>query len=135
MPATDRCADAIIRVFQKDGWSITSDIYLDDTHPTYIDIEATRSSSNGQSLRHFYGEIKCFHGHNSTQELYIALGQYILYRAQIAQAGLSVPLYLIAPRHRAEIIFDTTVVRTFRDNGIKIIVVDIEEERVVAWTE
>ena len=117
MPATDKCSVPIIRSLQNEGWLITPDVYLDDTHPTYIDIEATRPTTNGQPLTRFYGEIKCFHGHNATQELYIALGQYILYRTQIAQASLSVPLYLIAPRYRVEAIFDTTVTRTIHDNG------------------
>ncbi|MHB8629314.1 MAG: element excision factor XisH family protein [Aggregatilineales bacterium] len=74
MPAQDTCQPEIIRALQKHGWTITgkpSRFYAALDMPILIDLEAFKANA------HIYVEVKCFPRANRSQELHIALGQYI----------------------------------------------------------
>jgi len=101
----------------------------------FIDIQAAKGV-NGRRQQILLAEVKCFPDRESTtQELYIAFGQYILYRALLAQEEIDLPLYLAVPLDAYEDIFDSTVMRTISDNRIKLVIVNIETETISQWRE
>jgi hypothetical protein len=113
--------------------------YVDDADTetfVYIDIEAVQES-NGLSAqpRHIYVEVKCFPGRNSTQEVYIALGQYLIYRALLARQDIAVPIYLAIPSTVFVDAFNAVFRRALRDNRIMMLVVDLETETITQWIE
>ena len=127
MPAKDSCHDEVSHALQKDGWNINpkqprlvADIFA------YIDIEAHKDEQDA------FIEVKCFPGANDTQELYIAFGQYIVYRELLAWLKPEAKLYLGIP-DSVFARFPTTVLNTIQNNHVKIIVVDLETETIVRW--
>jgi hypothetical protein len=129
MPAKDSCHDAISRALQKDGWYINprqprlvADIFA------YIDIEAHKAEQN------VFIEVKCFPGANDTQELYIAFGQYVVYRELVARLKPEANLYLGIPES-VYAGFTATILNTIHNNHVKIIIVDIETEAIVRWMD
>lgn len=137
MPALDYCHPHVVRALEKDGWQVSDrPVKVDTANRTvYIDLEATRRI-NGNRQHIVLGEIKCFPDrNNTTREIYIALGQYLIYRAVLAERGFGVPIYLAIPELVFETVFDSTVHRAIRDNRIKLLVVNLESETVVRWIE
>jgi hypothetical protein len=135
VPAIDSCQKQVVNALGKDGWTIAPNPpYLDDQKTAiYIDIEATRPTNGSQEDRHIYVEVKCFPGHNATQELYIAFGQYIIYRAFLAQESITVPLFLAVPRTNYDERFHPAIRKAIKDNQVKLIIVDIETGTIVQW--
>lgn len=98
-----------------------------------LDIEAMRQT-NGTTQQILLAEVKCF-GRNTTVELYIAIGQYIIYQAALLERGESIPLHLAIPQHIYEVVFEEVVQRAIRDHHIKLMIVNIETEEIVQWIE
>lgn len=81
MPAKDSCQRKIVAALERDGWTIAvkppglrrKDYYV------LVDVEAVLDG------RTIYVEVKCFPGNNASQELYLAFGQYIVYRSMMKQ--------------------------------------------------
>lgn len=137
MPVLDSCHSQVVNALRKDGWTVAEKPrYIGDAETetfVYIDIEA-HYQPNG-AARSMYVEVKCFPGKNPTQELYIALGQYLIYRTLLAKQAIVVPLYLAAPQTVYATIFNSVIRQTLRDNRIMLIVVDLETETIVQWIE
>ena len=138
MPAYDSCHFQMARALQKAGW-IVSDrpkYIVDDETDIFIvvDIEA-HLRTNGAEGRRIYVEVKCFPGQNATQELYIAFGQYMLYRTLLSRQDIGVPVYLAVPQAAYEIVFNPVIQQMCRENHIMMIVVDLETETVLQWIE
>ena len=137
MPALDYCHPIVVRALENDGWTVNfspSPFYVEGRY-VFIDIQASRGG-NGSAEQVLLAEIKCFPDRTSTtRELYIAVGQYIIYRTVLAELQNPTPLYLAVPATVYESIFDSTVKRAISDNRIKIVVVHLDEERIVQWIE
>lgn len=138
MPALDSCQNQIVRALRQDGWTIADKpkyIADPDTETfVYIDIEAFRDPNGTPSeARTIYVEVKCFPGKNTTQEIYIALGQYLIYRALLAKQTINVPLYLAVPKLIYEATFNAVFRKALHDSGIMMIVVDLVTETIVQW--
>ncbi len=137
MPALDACHPQIVRALEKDGWRVSEKpVKIDTANRTvYIDIEAFRST-NGSRQHILLGEIKCFPDKDSTtRDLYIAFGQYLIYRAVLDEREFNVPLYLVVPEEIYNAVFDSTVHRAIGDNRIRLLVVNIETEVIVQWMD
>ncbi|MBX3083925.1 MAG: hypothetical protein KF716_19980 [Anaerolineae bacterium] len=138
MPVLDSCHHQISRALRRDGWTIADKPkYIGDAETeifVYIDIEAFRDP-NGSPLetRTIYVEVKCFPRKNVTQEIYIALGQYLIYRALLEKQAIAVPLFLAVPQPIYEATFNTVFRKALHDSGIMMIVVDLETETIVQW--
>ncbi len=137
MPAFDTCHEQVVRALQKEGWRV------DDRPPRLshlgrviiIDIRAVRRA-NGRSQQILLVEVKCFPDRNTTtRELYIALGQYLIYRAMLAERRADMPLYLAIPDDAYRDIFDSTVQRAISDNQIKMVIVNLAAETITEWKE
>lgn len=137
MSRLDYCHPQIVHALEKDGWVVNPiPLEIETLERTIrVDIEASRQL-NGTRQRVLMAEVKCFPDRKkTTRELYEAVGQYIIYRAVLAEIGLDVPLYLALPLEVYAIIFDSTARRAIRDNKIKLLIVNLELERIAEWIE
>jgi hypothetical protein len=137
MPRLDDCHHHIVSALEKDHWNVGNrpeQFYAPD-RTVFIDIRATRGT-NGTSQQILLAEIKCFPDRNSTtRDLYVAFGQYILYRSVLAELQDPTSLYLVIPDTVYTNVFDQTAKRTIRDNRIKLIIVSLETETIKEWIE
>ncbi|MCA0456708.1 MAG: hypothetical protein LCI00_22235 [Chloroflexi bacterium] len=137
MPRLDECHEQVVHALENDGWQVDARPrrLIHEERLVFIDIQAAKGV-NGRRQQILLAEVKCFPDRESTtQELYIAFGQYILYRALLAQEEIDLPLYLAVPLDAYEDIFDSTVMRTISDNRIKLVIVNIETETISQWRE
>jgi hypothetical protein len=137
MPKFDTCHAQVVRALQKDGWRIEVEqvlIATDDRHG-YVDLRAMRES-NGTRHQIMLVEIKCFPDRNSTTEdLYVAIGQYIIYRAIMIELGMAIPLYLAVSDDVFETVFDSSVRWAISDSRIRLVIVSLETETIREWIE
>jgi hypothetical protein len=137
MPSFDQCHNQVIRALQKDGWRITGQqvpMKL-GRRRVFIDLRATHGA-NGSRQELALIEVKCFPDpQNTSQDIYTAIGQYILYRAMLKELELDIPLYLSIPEAIYNDVFDTIVQRAVAESQIKLVIVNLDEERVVRWSE
>jgi len=135
--AHDRCHDQIVNALKKAGWET-------DAHSPYFrlpnmfvnpDIRAVQR--NGSIEQIIIVEIKCFADtNNDLDELYRAIGQYLIYRNVLKIKKLGYKLYLAVPTEVYERFFHQDVVRqTTREAQIKMLVVDIVREEVMQWLD
>ncbi len=85
--AFDVCHEQIVHALEKEGWRVTKQqAKLNTTlRQIFVDIFAERGI-NGSRQQILLVEVKCFPDRESTtQELYISIGQYLIYRAVIAE--------------------------------------------------
>jgi hypothetical protein len=132
MPKLDKCHPKVVQALQKDGWTVNpkpkrrttpnSDMII------HIDLEAWKANT-----QRIFVEVKCFPKKNKTQELHIALGQYILYRGFLAEQGETTPLYLAVPEPVYADQFNAIIRQTILDNAIKVVVIDLAQEVIVQW--
>jgi hypothetical protein len=136
MPAIDVCEPQVIRALEKDGWHIIKKpvtIYL-TTRIIFADIKL-RQNGNSEYQHIIVLEVKCFtHPENDLNELYTALGQYLLYRSAIRLNGENAPIYLVLPSEAYQRLFqEEAIVTTFHDLDVKLVIIDLAEERVIEW--
>ncbi|MCA0457872.1 MAG: hypothetical protein LCI00_28155 [Chloroflexi bacterium] len=135
MPSFDQCHDQIMRALEKSGWRITDQQVLMKVgrRRVFIDLHATHAA-NGSREEIILVEVKCFPElQNTAQEIYTAVGQYIIYRAMLQELELDIPLYLSVPEAIFNTVFDRPVQRAIRQSQIKVIVVNLDEEKIVQW--
>jgi hypothetical protein len=137
MPSFDQCHSQVMRALQKDHWNITEQqvpMKL-GRRRVFVDLLASRGT-NGSRQELALIEVKCFSdAQNTSQEIYTAIGQYILYRAMLRELELDIPLYLSIPETIFNNVFDIVVQRAIADSQIKSVIVNLDEERVVRWNE
>lgn len=112
--ALDNCHQQVEHALQKEGWIIepTPRRVDTDTRLVYIDIEASRQS-NGTSQHILLVEVKCF-SNRTNLERFVALGQYLIYRAVLAERQIFYPLYLSVPADAYDLVFDTAITSSAR---------------------
>jgi hypothetical protein len=133
----DQCQPAVEIALQKEGWTIVASPRTLATvdEDFHIDLEARRLLENGSSnATTVYIEVKCFHseGKYKRDDLYTAIGQYIVYRTIMQLKEVAVKLYLAVPSHVFEK-FSETILKVLEMNKVNIIVVDLIEERITRW--
>lgn len=128
----------IVRALEKDGWTVAprqQRLYVSRRHSLQIDIRATRQE-NGTSHSVLLIEVKCFADQeDETTDLYIGLGQYLVYRSLLRQNNIQADLFLAVPVHAYESVFKRMGMSAVRENGIRMVVVDLENEVIVQWLE
>ena len=137
MPRLDDCHEQVVHALEKDGWNVDDKPrrLIHQERLVFIDIQAARGT-NGSRQQILLAEVKCFPDRErTTQELYIAFGQYIIYRALLAQEEINLPLYLAVPLDAYDQIFDSTVLRAISDNSVKLVIVNIATETISQWSE
>jgi len=138
MPALDQCHNQIVRALQKDGWSVSNKpyvLYIASQRRVYIDIFAYRQIDNN-SQRLIIVEAKCFMDDRSElNDLYTAIGQYTLYRHWLKSVAVTDDLYLAIPNRAYNNIIQPLAHAVIRENRVKMIIIDLENEVVEQWME
>jgi hypothetical protein len=136
MPALDRCHPIIVRSLEKDGWTVAPESFglsVARGHTLQIDIQATRTE-NGSSYKLVIVEVKCFPDQAAeTTDLYIALGQYLVYRGLLNERQVEADLYLAVPTFAYESVFKRMGMAAVRENRVKMIVIDLDREVITQW--
>jgi len=135
VPAFDNCQPQVIHALEHDGWRIVAqnEHYRIKKRSIFIDLRAERAI-NGNVENMLLAEVKCFaEKENWTTDLYIAIGQYLVYREILLQLAIQNPLYLAIPSPIYATVFDKIAREVVRQHKIKIIVVDIENEVIEQW--
>jgi hypothetical protein len=136
MPAVDRCHEQVVRAFVKDGWVVDTEQYGLRTARgiLYVDIAVHRSRGNGTEMRVLLIEAKCFPRDGSTlNDLYVAIGQYLIYRNILTLKANSAELYLAIPAYAYSTLFQPLALPLLDELSIKTILIDMEQERIERW--
>jgi len=135
MPAFDHCHDQVVRALQKDGWRVVRSHYplYVETRAAYVDLLLSRGV-NGNQQQIMVAEIKCFGDRDTyTTDLYISLGQYLIYRAMIERMATAWPIFLAIPQHVFRTVFDPIVLDVVKVSRISMVIIDLEREVVTQW--
>ena len=136
--AFDDCHNQVVNALRKAGWDVYPKIYYIETADIVVnpDIQA-QHQVNGSSRQIIVVEVKCFVDDSKDQdELYRAIGQYLIYRNVLQVKAISATLYLAIPIVVYQRLFLGEVVSaTIRDAAIKLLLIDIDQEEIVQWLD
>jgi hypothetical protein len=137
MPARDLIHYQVRTALERDGWKITSD-------PLFIPVEGLSGLFIDLAIENIIGiekngekaaiEIKGFGEQSITQDFYIALGQVLVYENGMQDQGLNWPIYLAMPVEEFSKLEKIPLfIRIIDKYGIKILIIDIQNQKVVKW--
>lgn len=102
----------------------------------YADLAAERVIAAQRGKDKIAVEIKSFVKRSPVQDVRDALGQYVMYRAYLAEIEPERKLYMATSVRAYRDVFGLKAVQFLvQQFTIAIIVVDIEREEVVAWND
>jgi hypothetical protein len=135
MPAIDNCEPQVIRAMEKADWTVTHKnfgIRVGKEATVFADLRLINQENN---ISIIVVEIKYFPDTRTTlSEFHHALGQYIWYRNALMLKGLDLPLYLAVPAKIYDTFFQrATTQSVISDAKIKLIVIDMEREKILQW--
>lgn len=137
MAAKDSIHDVVKHALMKDNWIITDDPYtLEYEDATlFIDLGAERIIAAERGNEKIAVEVKSFIGPSAIHEFEQALGQYILYLNFLEEVEPDRKLYIAINDTVHENIFCRKSIQFLvRKNQIPIIVVNIQREEILLWT-
>lgn len=136
MPAKDLLHDCVKNGLIKDGWKITNDPFRPKYkgRKLYVDLGAERILAAEKGEEKIAVEIKSFVGASEMNDLENALGQFIFYRAILAENEPDRELFLAVPDE----VFQTLFQKEFYDlltknNLAKVFGVNEEKEEIIGW--
>jgi XisH protein len=99
MPARDIYHDAVRSALLKDGWSITHDPFrlAYGGKDMYVDLGAERLVAAEKQGRRIAVEIKSFVGESELRDIEQAIGQFVVYRAVLAEIEPDRQLFIAVP--------------------------------------
>lgn len=120
----------------KDGWNITHDPlrlkWGGKDH--YVDMGAERLLAASKNQRQIAIEIKSFVGHSEMRDLQQAVGQFVLYKAILAQLEPERELYLAVTEEVATSVFDEPIGQLIlQDMLIKVLSFEPSRKEIVRW--
>jgi len=138
MPAKDLLHDCVKNALIKDGWKITDDSFRLKCkgRKLYVDLGAERILAAEKGEEKIAVEIKSFVGASEMNDLENALGQFIFYRAILAENEPDRELFLAVPDE----VFQTLFQKEFYDlltknNLAKVFGVNEEKEEIIGWID
>jgi len=123
---------------KKDGWTITHDPFKVrwKTRRLLVDLGAERLIAAQKATEKIAVEIKSFIGANDLEDLYQALGQFILYRKALRRADPERVLFLAIDERIFRRIFDDPEGESLRaEEEIRLLVFDKGTEEIVLWKQ
>lgn len=138
MPKLDDCHPQIVHALEKEGWQVATAPYVlpfpgTSRRPLQIDLYARRYDAD-QLTTIIIVEVKCFSNPKSDwDDLYTAIGQYIVYRNLLRRRGVSDSIYLAVPSHAYEGVIGQVALPIMDEIQIKMVVVDIDREVIERW--
>lgn len=136
MPARGIYHESVRNALQKDGWVITHDpLRLSwGGKDMYVDLGAERLLAAEKGGRRIAVEIKSFVGDSVMQDLENAIGQFVVYRAVLAEIDPDRLLYLAVPVAVLQDLFDEPIGKLLLQNKLaQLIAFDPQVEVVVQW--
>ena len=138
MSAKDRVHQQVVAALKKDGWTITHDPFKVrwKTRRLLVDLGAERLIAAQKATEKIAVEVKSFIGASDLEDLYQALGQFILYRKALRRVDPERVLFLAIDEKIFRRIFDDPEGESLRaEEGIKLLVFDKEAEEIVLWKQ
>jgi hypothetical protein len=139
MPAANIYHSAVRAALTADGWTITHDplTLAFGGRDLFVDLAAERAALAAEkSGRKIAVEVHSFILPSPVRDLQDAIGQYEIYRALLTELDAERTIYLAVPRRTYEGLlgeqFGRFVIARLQ---IKLLVVDMEREKVVTWIE
>jgi hypothetical protein len=138
MPARDSFHEAVKNALIRDGWTITHDplrikIGLMDM---YIDLGAERMLAAEKQGRKIAIEIKSFLGVSALHDLYLAVGQFMVYHRAMKLDQPDRKLFLAVPAEVESSFFSLPFVQDMlTEYKIPIIAFDPDLEVLTRWRE
>lgn len=113
MPVKDLLHDCVKNALIKDGWTITNDRFRlkYKGRKLYVDLGAERIIAAEKGAKKIAVEIKSFVGASEINDLENAPGQFIFYRAILAETEPDRELFLAVPDE----VFKTLFEKEFHD--------------------
>jgi hypothetical protein len=137
MPLLDSCHEQVVNALRKASWTVADAQFFlrADGFTFFMDIQAELNNGSVQQI--IIVEVKCFSDERSDQdELYRAVGQYLLYRSVLQLKAPHLPLYLAVPSRVYERLFRKTIVQNLvTASEIRLIIIDIDREEIVQWVD
>lgn len=138
MPALDSCEPQVVNALRKDGWIVSNQPFFIGTgkEALFADIRAFKND-NGVPKEIIVVEVKCFANRRMyLDDLYGAIGQYLIYRNAMRSKQVFEPLYLALPTTTYTTLFRReVVVATIREIQMKMLVVDLVKEEISVWVD
>jgi len=138
MPRKDRIHEAVKNALVKDGWTITDDPFriLYEDADVFADLRVERIQGENGLKRALVIEIKMFLTGSVIYNLEVAVGQYTTYRSLLKAVAPEHELYLAI----ADTVYQSQFQRKsfqliVQDNQVALLVVNVEDEEVVAWID
>lgn len=136
MPARDIFHDVVRAALVNDGWTITHDplpLALGEKN-LYVDLGAERLMAAERAGNRIAVEIKSFLGASELHDLEEALGQFLPYRAILADADPKRVLYLAVEQEVLCDLFESEIGVLVRDRfQLKLLSFDAEQGTIVQW--
>jgi hypothetical protein len=120
----------------KDGWVITHDpLRLPwGKKDLYVDLGAEQLLAAEKWSRQIAVEIKSFLGKSEVEDLEKAVGQFVLYRAILAETEPGRTLFLAVPAHILEDVFDEPIGQILlKSQALHVFGFDLSEEVITRW--
>ena len=136
--AKDIIHNAVKNALIKDGWEITADPFVIEYEElqVYADLAAERPIAAERDGRKIAVEIKSFIGKSKVQDLKVVLGQYEIYLWLLDAIEPERRLYLAVGSKAFQQFFNGKAVQLImRKSRTALLVVDIEQEEIVLWTD
>jgi hypothetical protein len=138
MPARNTHHDAVVEALRADGWVVTHDPLGMAVGPRrlYVDLGADRSAlgaeRNGERIA---VEVQSFLSKSPLEDLHMAVGQYVVYRAVLRRRDPRRVLHLAVPQSVYNGIFSEPLGRlVMTDVGLNVVVFHPRQRRIVRWT-
>jgi len=135
MPAKDIFHDAVKNALIKDGWTITHDpLRLTwGGKDMYVDLGAERLLAAEKAGQQIAVEIKSFIGDSEMDDLEKAIGQYVVYRAVLAEREPNRVSYLAVPTDVLDIFEQPLGELLLKNHLAQVIGFDPQAEVIVRW--
>ncbi len=136
MPARDLYHDSVKNALIKDGWTITKDplILRWGKKDMYVDLGAEQLLAAEKVEKKIAVEIKSFLGDSELDDLEKALGQFVLYRAVLAELEPERELFLAFPKEVLKDLFEEPMGALLMKNNLaRLIGFDPETEEITRW--
>lgn len=136
MPAKDVFHDQVKIALLKDGWAVTDDplrLEWDDT-PLYVDLGAERLLLAEKGAEKIAVEIKSFLSKSEIEDLKNAIGQFVLYRAALAEQEPERRLFLAVRETVYQSLFSAPKTRALcQREQIGLLIFDPQTAEVIQW--
>jgi hypothetical protein len=137
MPAKDLYHDHVRHALEKDGWTITHDplsLEWRTGQKMFIDLGAEKLITAEKGTQKIAVEVKSFLGPSELEDLYEAIGQFILYRQALRRISAERELFLAIRSTIYKQLFADRAGEALRAaENIKLLVFNAKSQEITKW--